>query len=83
MVIICFVCGGFKKCFFYYLIVINSCNVCDGCFVECIGFFNLVVIGGEVCLFVDQECVIYWFGQGVQLFECVVQLFKDVVKVNV
>ena len=53
MVIICFVCGGFKKCSFYYLIVINSCNARDGRFVERIGFFNPIVVGGEVCLFVD------------------------------
>lgn len=48
MVIICLVCGGLKKCLFYNIVVIDLCNCCDGCFIECVGFYNLVVMKGEL-----------------------------------
>lgn len=46
-----FVCGGLKKCLFYSVVVVDSCMLCDGCFIEKIGIYDL-------CLLKDSEnCV--------------------------
>lgn len=81
MVIICLVCYGVKKCLFYQVVVVDSCNVCNGRFIECVGFFNLIVSEKEEGICLDLDCIVYWVGQGVIIFDCVVVLIKEVNKV--
>lgn len=40
---ICLKCMGVKKIFFYCVVVVDFCFFCDGCFIEEIGIYNLVV----------------------------------------
>lgn len=35
---------GFKKKFFYCINVVDLCVLCDGCFIEIVGIYNLLVV---------------------------------------
>lgn len=60
---ICFVCGGFKKCFFYCIVVVDFCMLCDGCFIEKLGIYNFLLLkDSEECVKMDVECIQYWVG---------------------
>lgn len=83
MVKICFLCGGVKGCLFYYVVVIDQCNKCDGCNIENVGFYNLVVVGKDKCFEFNVECVKEWVGKGVQLIDKVVVFVKEVGKQQV
>lgn len=76
---ICLVCGGFKKCLYYCIVVVDICVLCDGCFIEKVGFYNLMLLKDfEECVQLNVEWIQYWFGNGVQLIDCV-YCFFDVV----
>ena len=49
----------------------------DGRYIERLGFFNPVAIGGEVPLRLDIERIEYWKGHGAQLSERVTNLVKS------
>lgn len=68
--------GGAKKRPFYHIVVTDMRNARDGRYIERLGFFNPVAIGGEVPLRLDVERVEYWKGQGAQLSERVTNLVK-------
>lgn len=68
---ICFVCGGVKKCFYYCIVVVDSCMLCDGCFIEKIGIYNLMFLKDGECVMFDMEKVKFWIVKGVKLFDCV------------
>ncbi len=68
--------GGAKKRPFYHIVVTDMRNARDGRYIERLGFFNPVAIGGEVPLRLDVERVEYWQGQGAQLSERVTNLVK-------
>lgn len=76
---ICFVCGGFKKCLYYQIVVVDVCLLCDGCFFEKVGFWNLMIVKDvEGCIVLNNECIQYWFDNGVQLIDCVLCFLNDV-----
>ncbi|MES1926794.1 30S ribosomal protein S16 [Salinisphaera sp. T31B1] len=68
--------GGAKKRPFYHIVVTDQRYARDGRYIERLGFFNPVAIGGEVPLRLDVERVEYWKGQGAQLSERVTNLVK-------
>ncbi len=72
--------GGAKKRPFYHIVVTDKRNARDGRYIERLGFFNPVAIGGEVPLRVDVERVEYWKGRGAQLSERVLNLVKHLSK---
>lgn len=68
--------GGAKKRPFYHIVATDMRNARDGRYIERLGFFNPVAIGGEVPLRLDAERIEYWKGQGAQLSERVTNLLK-------
>lgn len=68
---------GAKKKPFYHIVVTHKANARDGRYIERVGFFNPVAVGGEVPLRVNVERVKYWQGQGAQLSERVSHLVKS------
>lgn len=68
--------SGAKKRPFYHIVVADQRNSRDGHYIERLGFFNPVAVGGEVPLRVDVERVEYWKGRGAQLSERVLNLVK-------
>ncbi|MAS11217.1 MAG: 30S ribosomal protein S16 [Salinisphaera sp.] len=69
--------GGAKKRPFYHIVVTDMRNARDGRYIERLGFFNPVAIGGEVPLRLDIERIEYWKGHGAQLSERVTNLVKS------
>lgn len=68
--------AGAKKRPFYHIVVADQRRSRDGRYVERLGFFNPVAIGGEKPLKIDVERVEYWQTQGAQLSERVLNLVK-------
>jgi len=77
MVIIRLARGGTVKRPFYHIVVTDRRNARDGRYIERLGFFNPIAIGGEERFRVDLGRVEYWLGQGAQQSERVVDLLKQ------
>lgn len=69
--------GGAKKRPFYSIVVTDKRSKRDGRYIEQLGFFNPIAVGGEVPLRIDMERANYWLSQGAQPSERVAQLFKS------
>lgn len=69
--------SGAKKRPFYHIVVTDSRNRRDGRYIERIGFFNPVAIGGEVRLRLDTERADHWTALGAQVSPRVERLLKD------
>ena len=59
--------AGAKKRPFYHLVAADSRSPRDGRFIERLGFFNPIAVGGEVRLRVDTGRVDHWVSHGAQL----------------
>jgi small subunit ribosomal protein S16 len=71
---------GAKKRPFYHIVVTDSRNARDGRYIERLGFYNPIAVGGEVKLNVDQARVDHWIAQGAQPSERVTVLLKQAAK---
>lgn len=60
---ICLKCMGFKKSFFYCIVVVDLCFFCDGCFIEIVGIYNFLKDFVEVVL--KEDLVFDWLLKGV------------------
>ncbi len=69
--------GGAKKRPFYHIIVTDSRNRRDGRYIERLGYFNPIAVGGERKLKVDLERADYWLSQGAQPSDRVANLMKQ------
>jgi len=69
--------SGAKKRPFYHIVVTDSRNRRDGRYIERIGFFNPVAVGGEERLRLDTERADHWTAQGAQVSPRVEKLLKD------
>ena len=69
--------GGAKKRPFYHIVVTDSRNARDGRYIERLGFFNPIAVGGEERLRIEKERVDHWMSQGAQPSERVAKLLKD------
>ena len=58
---------GAKKRPFYHLVAADSRSPRDGRFIERLGYFNPIAVGGEVRLKVDTARVDHWVARGAQL----------------
>jgi small subunit ribosomal protein S16 len=56
--------GGAKKRPFYQVVVADVRCRRDGRYIERIGFFNPIAVGGEVKVRLDRERADYWIAQG-------------------
>lgn len=68
--------AGAKKRPFYHIVVADQRRSRDGRYIERLGFFNPVAVGGETPLKLDIERVEYWQGRGAQLSDRVCNLVK-------
>lgn len=69
--------GGAKKRPFYHIVVTDSRNKRDGRYIERIGFFNPVAVGGEEKLRLDRERAEFWLGKGAKASDRVASLLKQ------
>jgi small subunit ribosomal protein S16 len=76
MVVIRLARGGAKKRPFYNIVATDKRNRRDGNFIERLGFYNPLAVGGENGLSVASDRVAYWTGQGAQLSPTVARLLK-------
>ncbi|HPB74070.1 MAG TPA: 30S ribosomal protein S16 [Chromatiaceae bacterium] len=72
--------GGAKKRPFYQVVVADVRSRRDGRYIERLGFFNPIAVGGEVKVRLDRERANYWIAQGAKPTERVVELLKLVAK---
>ncbi len=72
--------GGAKKRPFYQVVVADVRSRRDGRYIERIGFFNPIAVGGEVKVRLDRDRADYWIAQGAKPTERVAQLLKLVSK---
>jgi small subunit ribosomal protein S16 len=61
-------------------VVTDSRNARDGRYIERLGYFNPIAVGGEVELHVEQARVDHWIAQGAQPSERVQKLLKQAAK---
>jgi small subunit ribosomal protein S16 len=72
--------GGAKKRPFYQVVVADERRKRDGRYIERIGFYNPVAVGGEVKLRLDRARAEHWISQGAKPTDRVVKLLKDAAK---
>lgn len=68
--------GGALKRPFYHIVVTDGRNRRDGRYIERLGFFNPVAVGGETKLAIDLTRADHWIATGAQASERVAQLIK-------
>ena len=61
--------AGAKKRPFYHLVASDSRSPRDGRFIERLGFFNPIAVGGEARLRVSTERVDHWVARGAKMTE--------------
>jgi small subunit ribosomal protein S16 len=71
---------GAKKRPFYHIVVTNSRSPRDGRYIERLGFFNPIAVGGEEELRIDMDRLQHWVTQGAQPSERVNALIKQAEK---
>ena len=69
--------AGAKKRPFYHLVAADSRSPRDGRFIERLGFFNPIAVGGEVRLRVNTERVDHWMARGAQLTDRAAKLVGE------
>lgn len=69
--------AGAKKRPFYHLVAADGRSPRDGRFIERLGFFNPIAVGGEVRLRVDTERVEHWVGRGARLTDRAAKLVDE------
>ena len=68
--------GGAKKRPFYQVVVADVRSRRDGRYIERIGFFNPIAVGGEARVRLDQERANHWISVGAKPTERVAELLK-------
>ncbi|MEJ1298735.1 MAG: 30S ribosomal protein S16 [Candidatus Sedimenticola sp. (ex Thyasira tokunagai)] len=71
---------GAKKRPFYHIVVADSRRPRDGRYIERLGFFNPIAIGGEERLRLDHTRIDHWVSQGAQASDRVNKLMKEAAK---
>ncbi|MES9898637.1 MAG: 30S ribosomal protein S16 [Sedimenticola sp.] len=71
---------GAKKRPFYHIVVADSRRPRDGRYIERLGFFNPIAIGGEERLRLDRTRIDHWVSQGAQASDRVNKLMKEAAK---
>ncbi|MBU0744407.1 MAG: 30S ribosomal protein S16 [Gammaproteobacteria bacterium] len=72
--------GGSKKRPFYKVVVADRRAARDGKYIEHLGYFNPIAVGGEKRLELDKERVTHWIGQGAQPSDRVKNLLRELDK---
>lgn len=82
MVVIRLARGGTKKRPFFYIVVTNSRSSRDGRFIERIGFYNPIAMGGEIKLQLHKDRFDYWTAKGAQSSEKVMHLVNNFAEIT-
>ena len=69
--------AGAKKRPFYHLVAADSRSPRDGRFIERLGFYNPIAVGGEVRLRINTNRVDHWVARGAQLTERAAKLVGE------
>jgi small subunit ribosomal protein S16 len=69
--------GGAKKRPFFNIVATDKRNRRDGNFIERLGYYNPMAVGGENGLSVASDRVHYWTSNGAQVSPTVARLLKD------
>lgn len=69
--------AGAKKRPFYHLVAADGRSPRDGRFIERLGFFNPIAVGGEVRFRVDTERVEHWVARGARLTDRAAKLVDE------
>jgi len=69
--------GGAKARPFFNIVVADKRTRRDGHFIERLGFYNPIAVGGEESLRVAQDRLSYWRGVGAQASPTVERLIKQ------
>ena len=69
--------AGAKKRPFYHLVAADGRSPRDGRFIERLGFFNPIAVGGEDRLRVNTERVDHWVAHGAQLTDRAAKLVGE------
>ncbi len=77
MVVIRLARGGVKKRPFFHIVATNKRNARDGRYIERLGYFNPIAVGGETKFHVVQDRLDHWVKTGAQLSERVQKLLKE------
>lgn len=77
MVVIRLARGGAKKRPFYHIVATSKRNARDGRYIERLGYFNPIAVGGEIKLHILRDRVAYWVGIGAQVSDRVQDLLKE------
>ena len=77
MVVIRLARGGTNKRPFYHLVVSDRRRARNGRYIERVGLFNPIAVGGETKLRIDLGRVDHWLSQGAQPSERVADLLKE------
>ena len=75
--------GGTNKRPFYRVVVADRRASRDGSYLERLGYFNPIAVGGEKRLELDKERINYWISKGAQPSERVQGLLKELDKPEV
>lgn len=68
---------GAKKRPFYHVVVADKRRSRNGKYIERVGFFNPLAVGGEVELELQKEKIAEWVSKGAQLSDKVQALMKQ------
>ena len=69
--------GGAKKRPYFRIVIADSRMPRDGRYIERLGYFNPIAVGGERRLKVNLERADYWLSHGAQLSDRVAKLVKQ------
>ena len=69
--------GGAKKRPFYHIVAADSRKARDGRYIERLGYYNPIATGKEIPLFLEEDRIEYWTGQGAKPSERVANLLKQ------
>ena len=69
--------AGAKKRPFYHLVAADSRSPRDGRFIERLGFYNPIAVGGEVRLRISTNRVDHWVARGAQLTQRAAKLVGE------
>ena len=68
--------AGAKKRPFYHVVATDSRNPRDSKFLERLGYYNPMAVGGEQKLVVDKARIEYWTKNGAQMSDTVKRLVE-------
>jgi small subunit ribosomal protein S16 len=74
--------GGTNKRPFYHVYVTDSRKPRDSGYIECLGYFNPIAVGGETKIKLETARITDWISKGAKASPRVMKLIKDFAATN-